>query len=127
ATSNVSPIDFIWLNGTTLDTIGQGPTIQVTPGEHSCYRVVGTDSLGCQASEIVCLTPTYFNLGINNGQTICVGEDATICVTDNNNQNLSYTWVPAGCDGTIHAPCITVCPEDTTVYTVIVMNDDLGC
>jgi len=126
ATSNVSPIDFVWLNS-NHDTIGEGPSIMVTPGTPSCFQVIGTDTLGCQADESVCLTPTFFNVEISGSQTICLGQDATLCVTDNNNQNLSYTWMPAGCDGTIHAPCITVCPEDTTAYTVIVTNDDLGC
>jgi gliding motility-associated-like protein len=126
ATANVSPISFIWLNS-SLDTIGEGAVIQVTPGQVSSYVVIGTDSLGCQASEIVTLTPTFFDISATEAQIICLGEEATLCVTDDNNQNLSYTWIPAGCDGTIHDACITVCPEDTTSYSVIVMNDDLGC
>jgi gliding motility-associated-like protein len=126
ATSNVSPITFFWLNA-AHDTIGEGPDIQVTPGLQSCYSVVGTDSLGCQTGESVCLTPTFFDVAVTGTQTICLGGETTLCVTDNNNQNLSYTWVPAGCDGTIHAPCITVCPEDTTSYSVSVTNNDVGC
>ena len=126
ATANVSPVTFIWLNS-SLDTIGEGPDIMVSPGQVSTYLVIATDSLGCQASEIVTLTPTFFDLDITGSQTICIGEDATLSVTDNNGQPLSYTWVPAGCDGTIHAPSITVCPEDTTLYTVFVTNDSVGC
>ncbi len=126
ATSNVSPIMFTWLDA-NMNVIGEGSDIDVTPGAHSCYQVVGTDSLGCQAKENVCLTPTFFNVGITGTQTICLGEQATLSVTDNNNQNLSYTWIPPGCDGTIHNSSIIVCPEDTTAYTVIVTNDDVGC
>jgi gliding motility-associated-like protein len=126
ATSNVSPLNYVWLDQ-NQNIIGEGPTIQVTPGTNACYQVIGTDTLGCQADESVCLTPTFFNFDVSDAQIICLGEEATLCVTDNNNQNLSYTWIPQGCDGTIHAPCITVCPEDTTEYTVIVANNDVGC
>jgi len=126
ATSTVSQLDYIWLNA-AHDTIGEGPSIQVTPGTPSCYQVIGTDTLGCQANESVCLTPTFFNTTVTGTQVICLGGETTLCVTDNGNQNLSYTWIPQGCDGTIHAPCITVCPEDTTTYSVIVTNNDVGC
>lgn len=126
ATSNVTPLNYVWLDQ-NQNIIGEGPDVQVTPGTNACYQVIGTDTLGCQADESVCLTPTFFNISVTGDQIICLGEDATLSVTDNNNQNLSYTWIPAGCDGTIHAPEITVCPEDTTSYTVIVTNNDVGC
>jgi PKD repeat protein len=127
AMSNVDPfMTYQWVNSTG-DTIGEGSTILVTPGSVSTYQVIGTDSIGCQLDEAVTLTPTFFNIDVTDAQIICLGGEATLCVTDNNNQNLSYTWVPQGCDGTIHAPCITVCPEDTTAYSVVVTNDDVGC
>jgi gliding motility-associated-like protein len=89
--------------------------------------VIGTDLLGCQESDTVCLTPTFFSLNINNAE-ICAGEQATISVTDNNGQTLTYEWSPTETivsgQGT---STIVVNPGTTTTYSVIVTNTVVNC
>ncbi|MGB3073922.1 MAG: gliding motility-associated C-terminal domain-containing protein, partial [Chitinophagales bacterium] len=115
-------VTFAWFNEAG-DTIGTEASIDVTPGLPACFRVVGTDPLGCQSDSTVCLTPTYLSLGITGGQGICLDGEATICVTNNHpEQNLNYLWNTGAGDS-----CITVSPAVTTPYSVIVTNADLGC
>jgi gliding motility-associated-like protein len=120
--TSIAGVTFEWFNASD-ELIGTGDSVQVTPGGPACFYVIGTDPLNCQVADTVCLTPVFFNLDITGDQGICVGEQATICVTDNNGQNLSYVWFPNGQD----TPCITVQPTETTTYSVIVTNEDIGC
>jgi gliding motility-associated-like protein len=121
-TSTIDSVSFEWYNDTTL--IGTGPTVEIISSTPTCYTLVGIDTLGCKDQDLVCLTPTFFNLSISENASICLGDDVTLCVTNMApGQNLSYDWSPTG----DHTPCITVQPEDTTTYTAIVTNDDLGC
>ncbi len=120
--SSIAGVTFAWFNEVG-DTIGTEASIDVAPGLPACFRVVGTDHLGCQSDSIVCLTPTYLNLGITGGQGICLDGEATICVTNlNTEQNLNYLW-----NTDAVTSCITVSPVETTPYAVIVTNADLGC
>ncbi len=120
--SSIPGVSFTWLNEAG-DTIGTEASIDVTPGMPACYRVVGTDPLGCQSDSTVCLTPTYLDLNITGGQGICLDASATICVTNHNQeQNLNYLWNTGALDS-----CITVSPSVTTPYSVVVTNADLGC
>ncbi len=122
AASSVPGVTLEWFNAAG-EKIGDGPTVDVTPGTPACYKVIGTDQLQCQVDEIVCLTPTFFDLNITNDQQICLGEEVTIAVTDNNGQNLSYLWAPDGQTSS----SITVQPVDTTLYCVEVTNMNVGC
>ncbi|MEP6647800.1 MAG: gliding motility-associated C-terminal domain-containing protein [Saprospiraceae bacterium] len=116
-------VTFNWFNaGGSL--IGTDSFVLVTPGMHACFKVVGTDPLGCQNRDSVCVTPTFFNLGITADQSICLNDAVTVSVINNlPGQNLSYSWLPGG----EHEQSITVHPSVTTTYTVIVTNNDLGC
>jgi gliding motility-associated-like protein len=120
--TSISGVTFEWFNASD-ELIGTGDSVQVTPGGPACFYVIGTDPLNCQVADTVCLTPVFFNLDITGDQGICAGEQATICVTDNNGQNLTYVWFPNGQE----TPCITVQPSETTVYSVVVTNEDIGC
>lgn len=51
-------IVYLWLN-TNGDTIGVGPSIDVTPGTPTNFVLLATDELGCQDNELVRLTPTF--------------------------------------------------------------------
>lgn len=127
ATSSIQVITYEWFN-LQGDLIGQGPTVDVTPGVPSCYYVRGTDDIGCQVSDTVCLTPTFFNVSITNDTGVCEDEEVQLCVTDLNNQNLTFQWSPAEevltGQGT---SCITARPNDDVTFTVIVTNADVGC
>lgn len=127
ATSSISDVDYEWFN-LAGELIGEGPNVDVTPGVPTCFYVIGTDEIGCQVSDTVCLTPTFFNVSITGDQGICLGEEIQICVTDLNNQNLNYQWSPAEEILAGHGTnCITVSPEQDVTFTVLIQNADLGC
>ncbi len=93
------------------------------PNVLSCYHVVGTDALGCQDSDTLCVNPVSFDVSIAGDEGICLGDEATITVTNNSGQTLNYIWEPTGSTD----PSIVVQPEVTTTYSVTVTNSGLGC
>ncbi|MEO6132993.1 MAG: gliding motility-associated C-terminal domain-containing protein, partial [Saprospiraceae bacterium] len=121
--SSTPGVTFEWFNDKN-ESIGVEPFISVVPSKPTCYRVVGTDPLGCQNDSTVCLNPTFFSLDITNDQSICLDDEVTVSVINNiPGQNLSYSWLPGG----EITQSITVHPSVSTTYTVVVTNDDLGC
>lgn len=125
--TSLPDVTFEWFNANG-ELIGSGATIEVTPGSPACFRVIGTDAIGCQADEIVCLTPTFFDLDLTDDHFICLGDVTVLTVTDFNNQQLEFEWSPTDLilsgQGT---SSVTTSPDVTTTYTVIVTNLDLGC
>ncbi len=126
--TSIPGVKFEWFNADSA-LIGTGPTVMVTPGAPACFTVIGTDALGCQDEDEVCLTPVFFDLSISGNESICLGEAVTLSVTNNiPGQILSYSWTPNDTTitgaGTANA---TVHPSVTTTYTVVVTNDPLGC
>ncbi|MEO5905346.1 MAG: gliding motility-associated C-terminal domain-containing protein, partial [Saprospiraceae bacterium] len=124
---SIPGVTFEWFNSSDV-LVGEGPTVDVTPGSPTFFVLIGTDPLGCQNSDTVNLTPVFFDLTISGDQNICLEENTIVTITDNNDQNLMYTWYPietivagAGTDTAI------VDPSVTTTYCVIVKNNDLGC
>jgi gliding motility-associated-like protein len=89
----------------------------------SCYHVIGTDALGCQDADTACVNPVMFDVDISGDAGVCLGDPATITVTDHNGQSLTYIWSPTGSTD----PSIVVQPEETTTYSVTVTNPNLGC
>ena len=123
----VPGLTYEWFNAAG-ETVGEGPTVDVTPGSQACFEVISTDQLGCQGNEIICLTPTFFDFDITDTDVICLEDSISVSVSDNNNQNLSYVWFPDPLFGSGQGTnTITVSPPDTTLYTVIVTNNDVGC
>ena len=103
--------------------VGTGLTVTVSPADTSCYHVIGTNALGCQDADTLCVNPVFFDLDITGTNGVCQGDPAVITVTDHNGQSLSYLWDPTGAI----TPSITVNPTVTTTYTVTVTNNTLGC
>ena len=131
-TSNIPGVTFEWVSVTTGDTIADNAMVEVTPGTHSCFQLIGTETVsGCQVAELVCLTPTFFDLEISGDQSICLDEVVNIVVSDNSQpqQVLSYVWSPSELiDSLINNNSVAiVSPSETTTYTVTVTNDSLGC
>mgnify|MGYP000937907441 CR=1 FL=1 len=125
AVLSVTPIDgvtYAWFDDQN-NPVGTGLTITVSPADPTCYHVIGTDALGCQDADTVCVNPVYFNLSISGDAGVCLGDAATISVTDNAGQNLTYIWSPGG----FTTPTVEVNPPKPTTYTVTVTNETLGC
>lgn len=123
ATSNPG-VTLEWFNDDGV-LQGEGDSIIATPGPANmthCFVVIGTDMLGCQESDTVCLTPTSFEISITEAQSICLDEVVQISVTDALGQDLSYLWTTNETTQTI-----SVSPPMTTTYCVTVTNNDVGC
>lgn len=116
-------ISYEWFDANN-QSIGTGVMINVFTLVPACYHVTGTDALGCQDTDTICVNPVSFNLSIGGNEGVCIGDPATICVTDNAGQDLTYMWNdPAGST----TSCISVNPLVTTTYSVTVTNETLGC
>jgi len=133
-------VQTITLNGTSTDPevsyewfdmdgnpVGGGPQIEVTPEGPTCYVLIGTDAIGCQESDTVCLTPVILSISADN-QGTCLGDPVTITVTVTNGTGVTYDWFPdtgiVSGDGT---PTIEVNPTESTTYSVNVSTADGGC
>ncbi len=103
--------------------VGTGEQIKVSPEESTCYYAVGTDALGCQDADTVCIDPFIFDISIAGDNVVCFGDEVTLEVTDANGLNLTYIWSPGGETTAI----IVVSPEVTTNYSVTVTDADSGC
>lgn len=95
------------------------PSISVSPASSTTYTIVGTDAIGCSASDDVVVsvgTNPIANAGPD--VTICNGSNATLTATG----GTSYLWSPGG----MTTSTITVSPSATQNYQVIVTNA-FGC
>jgi gliding motility-associated-like protein len=116
-------VSYEWFDANN-QSIGTGQTIIVFTLVPACYHVTGTDSLGCQDTDTVCINPVSFNTSIGGDNNVCIGDPASICVTDNAGQDLTYIWDDPAGSTTV---CIAVNPTVTTTYSVTVTNETLGC
>ncbi len=124
--TSVNGVTFEWYNANN-ELIGTGPTIEVTPGVFSCYHLIGTDPLGCQASDTVCLSPTYFEANISSaGEDFCLGENTTLTASTTSVNGVTYEWFNAQGESQGTGEALTVSPPVSTCY-YLVGTDTLGC
>lgn len=98
---------------------GSGGSITVQPSTGTTYTVIGTDAIGCTASDIVDVN--VGTLPITNAgpdADICAGASASLTATGGG----TYSWNPTGSSNGI----ISVSPSLSTNYTVTV-TDGNGC
>lgn len=124
--TSVAGVTFEWYNANN-ELIGTGTTIDVTPGVFSCYHLIGTDPLGCQASDTVCLSPTYFEVNISSaGEDFCLGENTTLTASTSSVNGVTYEWFNTLGESVGTGESLTVSPQFTTCY-YLVGTDTLGC
>lgn len=105
------------------ELIGTGESIKVAPEGEICYYAVGTDAMGCQDADTVCVETVDFDATIEADDVVCYGDEVTLQVLNPNDLNLSYLWIETG----EITSFIVVTVGDTGTYSVIVTNEDLGC
>ncbi len=119
-TTNTDPDDLVVTWICTDGSTATGSTITLTPvGEVSCTATVM--DMGCEDSETFTLTQEIASIAVTpTSATICPGEcvDLTALVGDDCETTLWSTG-----EGT---PGITVCPDQTTEYTVTCTTAE-GC
>ncbi len=120
--TGVGGLTFEWFDADDI-LIGSGDAIKVSPDEATCYYAVGTNAMGCQDADTICVDPSGFDLDIEGDDIICYGDQVTLEVIDALGQDLTYLWSPTG----ETTPIIVVVPTETTTYTVIVTNEEFNC
>ena len=109
--NGTGPYTYAWSNGQTGSTLtGAGP---------GTYTLTLTDHNGCVATQTAVITePSPVVVSISPAtSTICAGTSTVLCASG----AISYTWSPGQT-----APCLTVTPSATTVYTVTASGEG-GC
>lgn len=105
-------VNYLWSTGESV------ATISVCPGVTTTYTVTVSDAAGCQGIDDVTVfvnpSPTA-NAGAD--QSICEGDCAILTATG----GIAYAWSSGATTA-----AITVCPVQTTTYTVTV-TDVNGC
>lgn len=103
---------YTWASGATTSTVW------VAPFSNSCYTVIGSNSAGCQANAVACLTvvpsPTVTATG---GTTVCQGSSANLFALGATN----YVWSTSATTASI-----IVIPTTGTQYSVTGTNAN-GC
>jgi gliding motility-associated-like protein/uncharacterized repeat protein (TIGR01451 family) len=119
ATPSATGGSYSWCSGPSLTPIpgATGPTLVVSPGTTTVYKVIYTDANGCSGSDAL----TIF---VNPRPTANAGPDKTICeggsVTLTATGGTQFGWSTKET-----TPSITVSPVVTTTYTVTVSSN--GC
>ncbi|MGP8217349.1 MAG: PKD domain-containing protein [Bacteroidia bacterium] len=116
ASSGTPPYTFTWntnpgQNGTSATGLTAGS-----------YTVTVTDSAGCSNTAVATITqPNPVTVSVP-GQTICIGQKATLTANANGGTApYTYLWTPGG-----SGQSIIVSPTVTTTYTVLA-TDANGC
>ncbi|MBP5515586.1 MAG: gliding motility-associated C-terminal domain-containing protein [Bacteroidales bacterium] len=99
--------------------------LQVTPGLHE-VKLETTNSAGCKSTEIDSIK-VYGELKISvdgNKNAICIGDTVFL----NASGNITYNWISEphdrSLDGQEHQDSITVMPQQTTVYSLLLEDDN---
>jgi gliding motility-associated-like protein len=102
-------------------TIGTGGSIQVSPTTLTTYVVLGTDANGCKNTDTVTVTVNPLPvITLTPNSSVCIGNSIQLTANGGN----SYQWSPTG---TLNDPNIfnpVAAPTTTTIYTVIVTDQN---
>lgn len=115
-------INYTWAPNTALsNSVIANPL--ASPTVATTYVVIGTSASGCTGSDTIVVNvhqAPVANAG--NDVTICSGDQVTLSATGGN----TYQWSPAGSLSGANTPDPVASPTITTMYTVIV-TDNNGC
>ncbi len=126
--SAVGGVSYTWTPATGLSST-TGAQVWASPSETTNYIVVGTDANGCSSSaEVeVFVNPKPDVTASADPSTIDIVNDETSVLTALPTGGISYSWTPL--EGILTDPnstSVTVQPQDTTTYFVLVADAN-GC
>jgi len=115
-TGGTLPYSYLWSDGQTTATASNLPA--------GSYTLTVTDDSSCVIDTSITITePPAILLIIGAGDTLCVGDTASLSATANGGKgSLTYNWSHGLPDLTTHK----VSPYDNTLYYVSIF-DSLGC
>ena len=117
--NGTAPFSYSWSPGGEIN-----PSISVSPTTNSSYSVTVTDALGCTTGPlnlnvVIAPAPLY---SPTSDTAVCAGKTILLTVSDDNNQNLLFTWNPGGVIGN----SLSVSPIQSTCYYLSI-EDTIGC
>lgn len=128
AGGGTSGYTFAWTP--TVTTGGSSPNSIGSGMPAGTYTVIITDANSCQDTTTVTLvppTPVSGNITTTTNPTCPNLNNGQLCVTAAGGSGAyTYTWSPAGGNGSCSAATLTVTPGGSSVYTVTI-SDALSC
>lgn len=102
---------YTWSNGSV------GASIVVSPTANTCYTVTGSNSSGCTANAVRCVSVTPSPvISVSGNTTVCAGTSTSLTASGAS----TYTWYTSV--GTFTGSTIVLTPTATTCYSLIAMN-----
>ncbi len=106
---------YTWSNGTAF------PSVVVNPLANTCYSVIGTNSLGCSAMAVHCVSITTASISISPpSPTVCQGSSVTFTASG----AVTYSWntVPVST-----GPTLNIIPTPSYSGFTVTGVDANGC
>ena len=117
-------VDLVWIADPTLDD-PNSPTPTATPIETTTYTVEETNACGTESASVT-VTVGVLELEIQPlAATICLGDVVDLAVSGFG-PGSEVVWSPTGGLGSPTSGTTTASPEETTLYTALV-SDENGC
>ena len=116
-----------WLDS-EMNPIGTGSTINVTPMDIDSFFVLLSDGVFCTDTAIIYTLPFEFMLDLIGPDVLCSGEETTLELFANMDDELIYMWGPADCIVSGENTNMPVVLADLSKdLFVTVTNVDLNC
>lgn len=107
---------YLWTPATGLSCTAC-PSPKATTQNSSTFTVTGTDANGCVNTDVVTINAIQKgSYDFSNDTAICIGQEATLTATG----GTSYFWYSFGSINNPNDQTITVSPETTTTYRVVI-------
>ncbi len=131
ANSNGTANSFVWSESITfpdtLNTSISDSTLTITPSGNTTYYVKVSND-GCDRIDSVVVSFVSSSLSLSLGDSICVGDLATLSVTNTNPLiNFNYTWSPASSIVGPNTNSTVTASPPVSSYIYITADDGSGC
>ncbi len=134
--SNGTATNFIWSSdnsfGDTLNTSVLDSSMVVNPSTllyaQNYFYIMGINQYGCEVIDSLLIEISDYSIQADSDQWICYGDTIQLhAFSTVQGDSLTFQWFPASLIiGTTDSSAITVSPENTSQYWVIVTSS-LGC
>lgn len=105
------------------------PVITATQGSEVLVKLTITTADSCTATNIDVVEPELFDFEVSPAVMPCIGDDATLSVTNNSMDSLTYQWTPADIfvSGTDTPNPVLNTEEMVETTAMVLITHPLGC
>ncbi len=116
-------VNYLWVNQTTGDTIGNVMNLNLTPQSTATYQLLADNGQCSSTGTVTVNVSGNFDLTTNNDEEIDIGNSVNVTTTAtqtgiNPIGQLTYVWTPPTGLSDPNSPNPVASPTETTVYTV---------